>query len=1031
MSSPSLLLRRLAGLGRLLGASLGLLLLVAGIPLGLVVGVGFPRSVPSWSDIVNQLQTQGIPTAALFYFLALVCWLLWAYLIWCLVTEAGSLVRRSSGRRRGVTGPGQLLAGALLASLFLGLQLMTSRAVPPRSVTPLAAGLAPRTSVTAVYHPAPPATTPGTGASLLASSPSPSADEEVQVQPGDSLWAIAGREYGNPQEWPDIWGANQGQTEGNGQTFTDPSLIDPGWELEVPNPSPPAAAAPAVETPGSSSAATSGAGSSPPALNAEQRVEVQPGDSLWAISGREYGEPQDWTRIWDADQGQTEDNGQTFTDPSLIDPGWDLAVPALDTQSTPASAPTTATPPTPTQTVAPASGAAPHDIRPAPTSLAPSLAPVAPSVPAGGAPASPPTTSRPPAGHTPAVRAAASTDAWVVTLAEAGVLAGITAAALGGLLLAAQRYERWRRRPGDPAGSRVAVLARRPSVARIRAALATATGSAQDGSAPSAPVLALQARLEEIEAVPGRLVVGRGAGDDGDALVDIDKLHRLVLAGAGGRGAARALIVSFLAHHRWFEAQVMVASASRAELISRVDGAPGLRVLRADQVLESLEGEIRYQRSALDGDHMASWRERLGGPDPLPALLAVLPAEAIEASELDLDRLARAVEAARDLAIAVMVVGPIGGAVWADPVEVAVDGTIDAPSAARLAWARTLYTLSRTEADELLAVIGAGRGPDLVPDLTPAEHGSDANPWQGPSLIPEIDAAPVVDAAGPDEPPLAASTPASTSPTAPAPALVIPPALEPRRVDVRIYGPVRVLVDGQELLKALPDAGRQVLALLAIRGELTEDEIVDALGAGSTDQLWRSRFVRGTRGSRPALRQALGDPSIDPLPFHAGVFRLDPELVSSDFQRLLAGRDAALATSVPEHRAALLTRATEGIRGAPFTHADYNWLVDHQEHVRSVAVDTLSQLAELHAVVGDLDKAIETVEQALTLDPDPIEDLFRRQMLWQHRLGRPQQARDVYRQLVRQLSDRCDRTPSEETTALLESLDTSPRVVVQ
>ena len=40
-------------------------------------------------------------------------------------------------------------------------------------------------------------------------------------------------------------------------------------------------------------------------------------------------------------------------------------------------------------------------------------------------------------------------------------------------------------------------------------------------------------------------------------------------------------------------------------------------------------------------------------------------------------------------------------------------------------------------------------------------------------------------------------------------------------------------------------------------------------------------------------------------------------------------------------------------------------------------------------------------------------------------------ARDVYHQLVRQLSDRCDRIPSEETTALLDSLDAAPRVVVR
>ena len=1019
----TLLLRRLAGLGRLLGASLGLVLLVAGIPLGLVFGVGFPRSVPSWTDVVNQLQTQGIPTAALLYFLAALCWVLWAYLIWCLVTEAVSLVRRSSGRHPAITGPGRLLTGALLTSLVVGLQLMSSRAVPPRAVTSLAAGLAPRSSVTAVYQPARPATTPGPGTSLLSSSSSPPADQEVQVQPGDSLWAISGREYGNPQEWTAIWNANQGQTEDNGQTFTDPSLIDPGWDLQVPNPPPLALP---LETPGSGSADTSAAASSPPALNAEQQAEVEPGDSLWAISGREYGNPQDWTRIWNADQGQSEDNGQVFTDPSLIDPGWDLAVPALDPAATAPTVP--AAPSVPTQAAAPASGAAPHDIGPALPSLAPSFAPVAPSVPAGGAPASPPTTAPLPTGHTPALRAPASADSWVVTLAEAGVLAGITAAALGGLLLAAQRYERWRRRPGDPGGSRVAVLARRPSVARIRAALATATASAQDGSVPSAPVLALQARLEAIEAVPGRLVVGRRAGDDGDAIVDIDELHRVDLTGPGAEGAARAILVSFLAHHGIENGQVLVATSADGALIAPADGTPGLSLLGAAPVLDQLESEIRYQRGALDSESFTNWRQRLGGPDPLPGLLAIIPAAAIQPS--DLERLTAAVEAARDLAMAVVIVGPLAGVRWADPVEVDPAGTVDTVSSFVLGGARTLHTLSRTEADELLAVIGAGRGPDLIPELTAAEQEGDANPWRGPDLIPEIDAPRALDA-GVQDPASGAPAIAPTPPSAPPPLLVIPPSLEPRRIDIRLYGPVRVLVDGQELLKALPNAGRQVLALLAIRGELTEDEIVDALGAGSTDQIWRSRFVRGTRSTRPVLRQALGHPTIDPLPFHAGVYQLDPDLVSSDFRRLLAGRDAALATTVSEHRVALLTRATDGIRGAPFTHADYSWLVEDQEHVRSVAVDTLSQLAELHAAAGDLDKAIETVEQALTLDPDPIEDLFRQQMLWQHRLGRPQEARDVYRQLVRQLSDRCDRTPSEETTALLESIEGGRRVVVQ
>ena len=1012
-------LRRIAGAITSLAGVAVLLLLIAGVPLMLVLLVGWPlpHTLPSWNQITMTFQTQGIDMGVLLRVLACVLWVLWAYLMVGMLVELVATLRGLQGRRRPWVAPGQRLAALLVGVVMLGIALMNRPAASTRPVS-LSAALTPRTAVVALYDPPPHPAPAASHASLLSSSPAPAADQNVQVQPGDSLWAIAGQEYGKPQEWPQIWGANQGQVEDNGQTFTDPSLIDPGWQLTVPDASPAATTVPPVETPA--------AAASPPALNAEQEVEVQSGDSLWAISGREYGNPQDWTQIWDADQGQTEENGQVFTDPSLIDPGWELPVPALDPTVTAPTAP--AAPSVPTQAVPPASGVAPHDL--GLPSLAPSLAPVAPSVVSGGAPASLPATGVPRTDDGSAVHGPTSTDAWVVTLAEAGVLAGITAAALGGLLLAAQRYERWRRRPGDPEGSRVALLARRPSLLRIRAALGTAGAVAHETAVPSVAVLSLQTRLEAIQSVPGRVVVGRRAGDDGDAIVDIDELHRVELVGPGAEGAARALMVSFLAHHGIENGQVVVATSPEGALIAAAEGAPSLRLLEPAHLLDHLEGEIRYQRGVLDRAGFTTWKQRVQSADPLPALLAVLPAAAIEPSHLE--RLTAAVEAARDLAVAVVIVGPLADAWWADVVEVDAAGTGGALSSLLLGRARTLHTLSRSEADELLAVIGVGRDPELVPELAPAEQDSSANPWQGPSLIPELEeASALLGAGGAHEPLHAAAVAPPPPPAAPAPPLVIPPALGPRRVDIRIYGQVRVLVDGQELVKALPDAGRQVLALLTVRGELTEDEIVDSLGAGSVDQIWRSRFVRGTRGTRPALREAFGDSTIDPMPFDGGVYRLDPGLVSSDFRRLLAGRDAALDTPVPEHRVALLTRATEGIRGAPFTKADYLWLADDQEHVRSVAVDTLSQLAELHAAAGDLDKAIDTLDQALTLDPDPIEDLFRQQMLWQHRLGRPQAARDVYHQLVRQLSDRCDRIPSEETTALLDSLDAAPRVVVR
>ena len=247
-------------------------------------------------------------------------------------------------------------------------------------------------------------------------------------------------------------------------------------------------------------------------------------------------------------------------------------------------------------------------------------------------------------------------------------------------------------------------------------------------------------------------------------------------------------------------------------------------------------------------------------------------------------------------------------------------------------------------------------------------------------------------------------------------------------MEVRIYGRVRILLDGRELIKGLPDAGRQVLALLVIRGELTEEEGISLLGAGSPDQVWRGRWVWGTRGTRAALRKLLGDDSIDPLPPAKGVVRLNAHIVGSDYGRLIAGRDAAKRMTAPDDRRALLARATEDLRGEPFAGAAYNWLVEEQEGVRAVAIDTLRDLAHLHADLGDLDAAVLTMDQALSIDPDPIEDLFRQQIIWQHRLGRGDAARDLYRRLTRELSERCDVQPSEETLSLMESLGAPPHV---
>jgi DNA-binding SARP family transcriptional activator len=54
------------------------------------------------------------------------------------------------------------------------------------------------------------------------------------VRPGDCLWTIAARYLGAGDRYPVLLRLNLGHEMGNGQLFTDPSLIMPGWRLTLP-----------------------------------------------------------------------------------------------------------------------------------------------------------------------------------------------------------------------------------------------------------------------------------------------------------------------------------------------------------------------------------------------------------------------------------------------------------------------------------------------------------------------------------------------------------------------------------------------------------------------------------------------------------------------------------------------------------------------------------------------------------------------------------------------------------------------------
>ncbi|WP_033824943.1 LysM peptidoglycan-binding domain-containing protein, partial [Kitasatospora sp. MBT63] len=71
----------------------------------------------------------------------------------------------------------------------------------------------------------------------------PHAGGSVTVHSGDTLSAIAQRELGSAEEWPQLFEANKGVQAPDGARLTDPDVLEPGMVLAIPGT--PAAPAPA------------------------------------------------------------------------------------------------------------------------------------------------------------------------------------------------------------------------------------------------------------------------------------------------------------------------------------------------------------------------------------------------------------------------------------------------------------------------------------------------------------------------------------------------------------------------------------------------------------------------------------------------------------------------------------------------------------------------------------------------------------------------------------------------------------------
>jgi nucleoid-associated protein YgaU len=221
--------------GEIVGSAAALLLLLVGLPVALLLLAGpppIPTSLPSARDFAQQLSFEDLLTV-----LVAVLWLTWLWFVVCVVVEVLAALRGGLARSVPLAGPLQRLARVLVGALLLtGIMAGQAQAVEAPST-------APTTSVSAlVTADLPPvATADDTTADAVADEQADHVGEKVYTVKApkdgyhDNLWDIAERHLGEGRRYHEIYELNKDKVQADGGKLQLARLIQPGWELVMPD----------------------------------------------------------------------------------------------------------------------------------------------------------------------------------------------------------------------------------------------------------------------------------------------------------------------------------------------------------------------------------------------------------------------------------------------------------------------------------------------------------------------------------------------------------------------------------------------------------------------------------------------------------------------------------------------------------------------------------------------------------------------------------------------------------------------------
>ncbi|WP_454852219.1 LysM peptidoglycan-binding domain-containing protein [Promicromonospora soli] len=300
-----------------LAAMLGVLLLVVGLPVGLLVAQ--PLVLPAWLDLSTAriVLLGGDVSRVLLLLGYAAAWFVWAWLTWKVLVEVARQSRRL--RRPHLTALPAGFVGRLVATasmLFVSLPLNPAFAAPSAAVGVLpaadaavgpAAQRAPERTLD-TYHgspsvdvPAASATTNSQTGDATVTRPQPQVVPYV-VRRGDTLWGLAESRLGDGRRYTEIHDLNKGALGPN------PGLLPAGVTILLPDSTP--------DTRDDEAEGTDRA-----------KHTVRPGETLTGIAQDHYGDAAKYTTIAQASKDTVQPDGEHLTDPDHIKPGWILTLP--------------------------------------------------------------------------------------------------------------------------------------------------------------------------------------------------------------------------------------------------------------------------------------------------------------------------------------------------------------------------------------------------------------------------------------------------------------------------------------------------------------------------------------------------------------------------------------------------------------------------------------------------------------------------------------------------------------------------------